>query len=349
MSTSRLRRIVRQFPENGLKLLLETPANVRELLQLTGTAFVELIDFERLTRSRTTFVSRDFRHAEADVVLQAPIRTTRRRGQMARSVLVYILIEHQSEPDALMMFRLLEYTVHVYRHQIRHPRSQAVRRRPRLDPVLPVVLYTGVAGWESLGTMHDLVAMGDMFQDVVPSFQPLFLNVGALAPKIVESRGGGLGPVLQLLQQRKARPAEFRSLLARTVERLEGLAEMEQARWRDLLTYIHALVYNQRSPGEQPRLQRTIIESVHTDRRRRESGQMAKTIAEALMEEGEWKAERRTRQQTLLRLLGRRFGDLPPDLVRIIESTQEIEQLDEWLDRFVTATRLEDLGIGTVA
>ncbi|HUG89938.1 MAG TPA: Rpn family recombination-promoting nuclease/putative transposase, partial [Planctomycetaceae bacterium] len=256
MSKARLRRIARQFPENGLKLLLETPANVRELLQLTGTKLIDLIDFDRLTRSRTTFVARDFRHVEADVVLRAPVRPPRRRGKAARSgsVLVYILIEHQSEPDPLMVLRLLEYTVQVYRSQVRHPRSEQVRRHPRLDPVLPVVLYTGTAAWESLGTMHDLVALGGLFQEMVPSFGPLFLNVGALAPDVVESRGGGLGPVLRLLQQRKARAAEFRALLARTVERLEALAETEQARWRDLLTYLHALVYNQRHSTEQPKL-----------------------------------------------------------------------------------------------
>jgi predicted transposase YdaD len=360
MSKARIRQIVRQFPENGLKLLLETPANVRELLQLTGTELIDLIDLERLTRSRTTFVARDFRHVEADIVLQAPVRSSRHRNRV-RSVVVYILIEHQSEPDALMILRLLDYTIQVYRHQVRHPRSAQPGRQRRLDPVLPIVLYTGTAAWESLGTMHDLVALGDVFKDVVPSFEPLFLNVGALAQEVIESRGGGLGPVLRLLQQRKSRLAEFQALLARTIERLEGLAEADQARWRDLLTYLHALVYNQRHVAEQPKLQQAILDSVRAVDRREETGQMAKTIAEALIErgarqgkregrregrrEGEWHA----RQQTLLRLLGQRFGELPPEVMATIEATRDIERLDAWLDRLATAKRLADVGVGPAA
>jgi hypothetical protein len=233
MSKTRLRRIVRNFPENGIKLLLETPANVRELLQWTGTELIDLIDFDRLVRSAGSFVARDFRHVEADVVLEAPLRRgVRRRGRRHHSILIYILIEHQSEPDDLMIFRLLEYVIHVYKRQVRDSRRKPVGKRGILDPVLPVVLYTGTAAWESLTTMKELVALGDLFEDLVPSFRPLFLNVGTLAPEIIEAEGGGLGPVLRLLQQRKARAAEFQTLLSRTVERLEGLAEADRTRWR---------------------------------------------------------------------------------------------------------------------
>jgi hypothetical protein len=108
---------------------------------------------------------------------------------------------------------------------------------------------------------------------------------------------------------------------------------------------------------EQPKLQQTILDAVRAADRREETGQMGKTIAEALIERGARKGKRegertgglRARQQTLLRQLGRRFGELPPDVVTTIESTGDIERLDGWLDRFATATRLEDVGIGPTA
>jgi hypothetical protein len=139
--------------------------------------------------------------------------------------------------------------------------------------------------------------------------------------------------------------------LARIVRRLESLAEQDAARWRDLLTYIYALVYNQRSPGEQARLQRTIVDAVQTDEHRRESGQMAKTIAEALIEQGEETGREqgalRARQQTLLRQLRRRFGELPPPAVEVVEATHDVERLDEWLERILTAAAFDDMGIET--
>jgi hypothetical protein len=43
---SRWKEIGRKFPENGIKLLLEDPRNVADLLPLTRDEVVGLIDFD---------------------------------------------------------------------------------------------------------------------------------------------------------------------------------------------------------------------------------------------------------------------------------------------------------------
>src|SRR5262245_47056475 len=129
MPHPRVAQIVRQFPENGMKLLLENSRNVRDLLVLAGADVVALIDFGRLTRVPTTFVQRDYRHVESDVVFRAPLR----RGPRARrTITIFILIEHQTEPDPLMPFRVLEYVVQIFRAQVRdwsqsHPSIAHIR------------------------------------------------------------------------------------------------------------------------------------------------------------------------------------------------------------------------------
>lgn len=72
---------------------------------------------------------------------------------------------------------------------------------------------------------------------------------------------------------------------------------------------------------------------------------MGKSMADVLMERGEQRAAVRTRQQTLIRLLRRRFGDVPRGIVRAVESTTDVAQLDDWLDRLVVADTLDELGI----
>ena len=76
---------------------------------------------------------------------------------------------------------------------------------------------------------------------------------------------------------------------------------------------------------------------------------MRKTGAEALMErgaqQGAQKAGLLPRRQTLVRLLGRRFGNVPSEVLRVVEATDDVDQLDNWLDRFATAQTLEELGI----
>jgi hypothetical protein len=155
MAKARVQEIIRQFPENGLKLLLHDPHNVRDLLRLAGTDLVDEIAFERMAVDPTTYVGRDYRHVESDLVLTAPFGA-RKGGRPTRAVTLYILIEHQSEPDRLMVLRLLDYMVQIWKAQVRdwgqEHRSLA---GVRLRPVLPVVFYTGTRAWGALaGSTH---------------------------------------------------------------------------------------------------------------------------------------------------------------------------------------------------
>ena len=79
---------------------------------------------------------------------------------------------------------------------------------------------------------------------------------------------------------------------------------------------------------------------------------MGKTIAQALKDEGraEGKAEGKaegvleSRRATLLRLLRKRFRAVPAEVSLTIDRTNSVSQLDEWLDRFATATELDEIG-----
>ncbi len=110
MVPEKLRQIVRQFGENGLKLLLENPLNVVDLLRLSVPDIVPMIEPGQLTTVQTTFVGSDYRHVQSDVVLVAPLRRAKTK-RVLRRLLIYILIEHQSRPDRLMPLRSLDYTV----------------------------------------------------------------------------------------------------------------------------------------------------------------------------------------------------------------------------------------------
>ncbi len=341
MVNSRVLQIVRQFWENAIKLLLENPQNVRDLLTLAGADVVKRIDLRRVELVRTTFVERDYRHVESDIVLVAPLR--RRRGKRtARRVLIYILVEHQSEPDRLMPLRSLDYVVQIFKYQVREwSKTHGSSARIRLYPVLPVVFYTGTRRWDSVGRLVDLVEMGAAFDSATPAMTPLFINLPVLSAEALEAKGGFFGWVLRLIQQRKSRPREFQRLLNRVVQHLETMSGGERLRWLELLSYIMALVYHVREPSEWPSLQNAIEASVQTDEHRQEVFEMRRTIADELKEEG---AIRKS-QQTLIRQLKRRFGDVPDELTSTIRATGDVEQLDAWLDRFATAQTLDEVGI----
>jgi Putative transposase, YhgA-like len=146
----------------------------------------------------TRFVHRDYRHLEADVVLHAPLLDPQGR-RLARHITIYVLIEHQSEPDPLMLLRVLEYVVPIFKKQLQEwDHAHGSREGFRFQPVLPVVLYTGTRTWEGLGQLVDLVAQAELVADVTPSLRPLFLNLGETETADLESRGGAFGWLLRL-------------------------------------------------------------------------------------------------------------------------------------------------------
>lgn len=326
-------------------MMLEHAANVQDMLSLLRIPWFEEIDFGHLELIKTTFIHRDYRHLESDIVLTAPL-TGGSKGAR-KTVLIYILIEHQSEPDRLMPLRLADSQIQIFRYQVRTwSQTHGSLARVRLSPVLPVVFYTGVRCWPEVGTLADLLVRGNEFRAVTPIIErPLFLNLPAVEGWRLERDGGFFGSVLRLIQQRKARRDEFGRLLEQVIRRLHAMPPDDRDRWRDLLSYIRAMIYHERSENEQPWLHEVVEDCVENEELRREVLAMGKTMADVLMEKGERKAAIETRQQTLVRLLGRRFGDIPAEVVAAVESTNNVRQLDEWLDSLMTASTLDELKI----
>jgi len=350
MKRSWQRELVRRFPENGIKLLLENRRNVSDLFYLTSEEVVSLIDFLHLKLVRGTFVGRDYRHIESDLVLTAPYRPEGAR----RRLWLYLLIEHQSEPDPLMPLRLLEYVVQIFKLQQREwlkgHRSVAGLR---FQPVLPLVLYTGTEPWESLGELVDLIEWGERFRALTPALTPLFVNLPALPPGQLESQGGSFGQVLRAVRGRRLPAAEFDGLLKEVTAELEEMPAAERMRRQELLSYLQALVYHERDPAEQQALFERIEAAAGTDQFRRELTAMRQTGPELHRAEGrkegekrgEKKGELRARRECLLRVLRNRFGELPAQVEKRVSAVRDFAQLGEWLDRASNAATLDDVGI----
>ena len=301
MARARIREIVRQFRDNGLKILLERGGNVRDLLALAGAPHLDRLDFARMKVEPTSYVAADYRHLTSDLVVTIPLRRRGRRD----TITLYVLIEHQSQPDALMILRVLVYLVQIYKGQLRDwEHRHGSRAGFRLQPVIAVVLYTGTGAWESLGRLVDLVEGGELFAEATPDFRPLFVSLPALPPAALESASGAFGWVLELILQRHARPEEFADLVVRVVNHLEDLPDAGRDRWLLLLSYVAAIIYHDRAPPEREGLKDLVLRSVRTDERRQEVNVMIRTIADELREEGEEIGRRegaiRARQEMLL-------------------------------------------------
>jgi hypothetical protein len=217
----------------------------------------------------------------------------------------------------------------------------------RFQPVLPIVLYTGTRTWDKLARIWELVELGDELAELIPEFKPLFLNVGQISRQALEQKGSPFGRLLGLVQQRRTRLKVFEETLQEVLGTLNTLADQDRQRWLELLSYIAALIYNERDLPEREPLVEKVVASVQHDPHRQEIFDMGKTIAEYLREEGReegrQQGEVRTQRRLLLRLLRNKFGKVPARIVKRIEAVDQLRVLDAWFDDASTAARLEDL------
>ena len=97
--------VIREFNDRGTLWLLEDPANLRDLLRIVEPEVAERLDFTRAERVNRSFIPADLQKRESDLIFRVPFLTPK---EAAREVWVYILLEHQSRPDPLMLLRVLE-------------------------------------------------------------------------------------------------------------------------------------------------------------------------------------------------------------------------------------------------
>ena len=141
--------IIREFPDRGTIWLLEVPENLQELIRLLERELAGRLDFTHAVRVNRSLVPDDLQKREMDIIYEVPF------AEDGRHVLVYVLLEHQSDVEPRMGVRLLSYMIKLWEAQEREwKRGQTTPEKQLYTPVLPIrVLYgnksvefTAVAG-----------------------------------------------------------------------------------------------------------------------------------------------------------------------------------------------------------
>ena len=101
--------LIREFDDRSTLWLLEDPAQLHGLLQILDASLADCLDFARARRINRSFIPADLQKQESDLVYVVPLRDRDRK-----EVWVYVLLEHQSEPDPLMALRLYLYMGHLW-------------------------------------------------------------------------------------------------------------------------------------------------------------------------------------------------------------------------------------------
>ncbi len=102
---------IHDFPDRGIKWLLEFIPNLQGVMELIAPELARHIDFEQVERIPTSFIPDNLRRQESDLLFRVPFLDP--NTQQCRELWIYLLIEHQSTPDPSMGFRFLFYMTQV--------------------------------------------------------------------------------------------------------------------------------------------------------------------------------------------------------------------------------------------
>jgi hypothetical protein len=257
-----------------------------------------------------------------------------------RAAYLYLLFEHQSEPDRLMAFRLLRYLVRILeRHQGEHPGNH------RLPAVLPLVLHHGKGGWTEPVELVDLYDLDPAelaaCRDHLPAFRFVLDDLARVPDEQIRRRPTTARAKLTSLAFKHGRQSAD---LAQRLPRWDGEARgvVAEPQGRDTLGAIVRYILDV-SPHVTPEQLVAAWKPA--------AGDIVEEVAVTYVEKA--RAEGRERglsegraveaRAALLRVIARRGFDLPAHVRERIEREKDLARLERWLDDAVTAVRLEDM------
>jgi predicted transposase/invertase (TIGR01784 family) len=336
-----------QEHDHGYKRLFSDPTLVEELLRgfLTGD-WLERLDFSSLQRVGNSFVADDLRERHSDIIWRL-----RLRGDEDRWVYLYLLLEFQSTSDPFMAVRVLTYVGLLLEEIIRR---EKLKPGDRLPLVLPVVLHSGKGRWRGALRLESLfVPVPRELRRYLPRLTYLLLDERRLnldRPELARNRVAALFRI-ETNADAAALPALSQALDQLVPPRESELRRTVQAWFTALVRRVFpdAIIPEGINLKEAPMLEETLVK--WRDEIRKEALQEGRKEGrqEGRQEgrrEGRHEGQVLTLRKMLLQQLTLRFGRLPKTVrsrVEQISSTQELEKLTR---KVLTASSLEEMGIG---
>jgi len=262
------------------------------------------------------------------------------------TALIYVLFEHQRSCDKTMIFRLLRYMIRIWERWLDEHAIDL-----GLPPIIPLVLYQGRQSWTAATRLSELlspeVARQKVFRRFFPDFEMILSDLSGCRDE--DLTGTALMRLTLYLFKHIDSP-DILPLLQGWMETVRQICQESGLNGLRLALQYVLQAGQQVSPEA---LGALLATEVGDDAR-----EMAMTTADILRAEGRAegrkeglkKGRRKGRKEgalqgrraILLRLLEARFGRLPKEAKARVRSAR-ISQLDDWAERILLASALDEL------
>lgn len=306
--------------DHSYKLLFAHPRMMRDLLEAFVTGeWVSDADYSTLERVSENYISDDLRARADDIIWRI------RCGEH----MVYVLVEFQSSTDRFMAVRVLTYVGLLYQDLIRASNG---RELDKLPAILPIVLHSGRRAWSAADDVSALVSDAPRGLDEYrPRLRYLLIDQARYDDTEL-ALGRNLAAMLFRIESCRQRDT-LEKLVSTLIEWLHD-PELESLR-RPFAAWLDKAVLK-RLPAGQGRVANNLWEK---------SAMLSETFDEwekELREEGWQKGRQEGVHELMMRLLKKRFGELP-DPIQARLHHASLEQLEEWTERLLDAKTLDEV------
>lgn len=319
-------------PHDGLvKALLESPERAAIVLRENLPAQVtDKLAEDAPEHLPGSYVDPNLQETHSDRLFQARLHD-------GRTLYIYVLIEHKSEPDVGTPVQLLGYLQRIWQRYAEQSSQGRAERYRKLPPIVPLVIYNGKPEWSVPLSLLDCVDADDELRELQREFG---YQLRHLRPD-EQDESYSQDPVVRTVLRALAW-AYFDELDKDSLVRLLSDLPPGHPLEKPLLVYI-AKVYGSIGEGDV----RYALEHTRPER----AEELVMTVAEQWIKQGEEIGVKKGRQEgrqegeavTLLRLIERKFGTEAKEACQERVKKASLEKVEQWFDRAIEAERVEEV------
>ena len=329
-------------PHDGyFKQMASDPAIAADIIRaLLDPAVAAAIDWSTLEPLPTETKGKRGRTTRADLIYRVRLR--------GREAFIIVVLEHQSTPDAMMLWRLLLYMVEQWRRWLEDNRGAR-----HLPPIVPIVIYNGRRPWRAPLDFQSLFRrcppeVLDPLRPYLPDFRVLLDDLTRTDDARIEADHTLALAIVALLSLKHGHGGDYGSitaLLARHIPAAKRAPGGRDALDRTLdYVYRHVddpVVFEKIAGELEPETAEVFMGLAETFKRvGREEG-LEKGREEG-REEGREQGREQGREEMLLLALTHKFGAVPDAVTARIRAATA-EQRNRWFSRIFVARTLDEL------
>jgi len=151
------------------------PALFRKWLVWFLPIFAELLDLDRLELQKDSLIDEKLKAHYNDLLYKIPIRGT------DKSMVVFVLVEHKAGSERWTMLQILRYIVLIWMREISAVIDEKRMTGFVLPPVLPIIVYHGERPFTAPIRLSELVYQLKGFEKHLPDFEGMLFDLALTA------------------------------------------------------------------------------------------------------------------------------------------------------------------------